>query len=92
MDRLENFSYEARGLLFDYLEEYEEGSGEEMELDVVAVCCDFSEDSAEDIAANYSLDVEGLDEEETADIVRDYLNENTILVGETSSGFVYQVF
>ena len=92
MDRLENFSYEARGLLFDYLEEYEESTGEELELDVIAVCCDFSEDSAEDIAQNYGIDIDGLDEDETADAVRDYLNENTILVGETSSGFVYQVF
>lgn len=92
MNRLENFSYEARGLLFDHLEEYEESSGEELELDVIAVCCDYSEDSAEDIAQNYGIGIEGLDEEETADAVRGYLSENTVLVGETPRGFVYGVF
>lgn len=29
--------------LFDYLEDYEEETGEEMDFDMVAICCDFSE-------------------------------------------------
>ena len=97
MDHLENFSYEARGLLFDYLEEYEESTGEELEMDIIAVCCEYSEDSANSIAANY-MDAEEyaefkeLSEDEQIDGIRDYLNENTTIVGETSSGFVYQQF
>ena len=43
MKRLENFSYAGRKALFAYFEEYEEDSGEEVELDVIAICCDFSE-------------------------------------------------
>lgn len=98
MDRLENFSYEARGLLFDYLEEYEEATGEELELDVIAVCVDYSEDSPESIADNYSIDISECDDEHgdrnvcIDKAVMDYLNENTQVVGITASGIVYAVF
>ena len=91
-DRKENFSYEGLNALFDYFEDYEESTGEEIELDVIAICCEYSEDTAEDIIANYSIDVEGMDEDEQLEAVRDYLNENTQLVGETSTGFVYAIF
>jgi hypothetical protein len=91
-DRKENFSYEGLKVLFDYLEDYEEQTGEEIELDVIALCCDYSEDNPDDIIANYSIDVEGLDDDEKIDAVRDYLNDNTTLVGETSTGFVYLSF
>ena len=92
-DRLENFSYEARELLFDYFEEVDEY----MELDVIAICCDYNENSAESIAYNY-MDAEEyaefkeLDEEEQINGIRDYLDNNTILIGETSTGFVYANF
>jgi hypothetical protein len=91
-DRKENFSYEALGLLFDYFESYEEETGQEIELDVIAICCEYNEDTIEDIARNYSIDVEGMDEDEKIDAVRDYLNDNTMLVGETATGFVYLAF
>jgi hypothetical protein len=91
-DRKENFSYEALGLLFDYFESYEEETGQEIELDVIAICCEYSEDNPDDIIANYSIDVEGMDEDEKIDAVRDYLNDNTTLVGETATGFVYLAF
>ena len=41
--RNETFTYEGLGALFDYLEELEEDIGEEIELDVIALCCDYSE-------------------------------------------------
>lgn len=83
------FSYEALGLLFDYLND----CGSDVELDVVGVCCEFSEDTPEAIADNYSIDTEGLDEGEIKDAVLSYLEDNTSVVGETSSGaFVYVQF
>jgi hypothetical protein len=91
-DRLDNFSFEALDLLFAYFEEYEESTGEEIELDVVSICCDFNESDADDIITNYSIDVEGMDDDEKIEAVRDYLQDNTTLVGETASGFVYAVF
>jgi hypothetical protein len=97
-DRKENFSYEALGLLFDYFESYEEETGQEIELDVIAICCDYAEDTVADIARNYSVDLSDLDpedddyEDQCTEAVRDYLNDNTTLVGETSTGFVYLAF
>lgn len=88
MGRGDQFSYEALDLLFDYFEEIDE----DMELDVIAICCDFAESSAEEIAQDYSIDIEGLDEDEIIETVREYLEDNTSIVGETSSGFVYQSF
>jgi len=35
-----DFSYEGLGSLYDYLEQYEDNTGEEIELDVLAICCD----------------------------------------------------
>lgn len=90
--RKDQFSYEALGLLFEYFEEYEESTGEEIELDVIALCCDYSEDHPDDIISNYRIDVEGLDDDEKIEAVRDYLEENTQLVGETCNGFVYAAF
>lgn len=96
--RADNFTHEGLRALFDYLEEYEESTGEEIELDVIALCCDYSEDTVADIAANYSIDLSDIDPEDLdydqacIDTVRDYLNDNTSLVGETSTGFVYANF
>lgn len=97
-DRKENFSYEGLKALFDYLEDYEEQTGEEIELDVIALCCDYAEDTVADIARNYSIDLNDADpeaddyEDQCTEAVRDYLNDNTTLVGETSTGFVYACF
>ncbi len=43
MGRLSQFSYEARQKLYEYFEEYEDSTGEEIELDVIAICCEYTE-------------------------------------------------
>jgi hypothetical protein len=91
-DRKNQFSYEGLAVLFDYFEDYEEQTGQEIELDVIAICCEYSEDNPDDIISNYSIDVEGMDDDEKIEAVRDYLNDNTMLVGETATGFVYLAF
>ena len=58
-DRYDQFGYAALSSLFDYLEQLEDDTGEEIELDVIALCCDYSVDTVEDIASNYSIDIEG---------------------------------
>jgi len=85
--RKDQFSYEGLGILFDYLEEVDGGN---YELDVIALCCDYSEDSPEDIAEAYGIELpEDQDEIEHREIVRDYLDNHTIVVGETPNGFIY---
>ena len=88
MGRAGNFSYEGRGLLFDYFEQLEEDTGEEMELDVVAICCQYSEDTYQGIASAYDIDIEGMDEDEAVEAVRDYLEYNTIIIGQVDQSFV----
>lgn len=64
MDRLENFSYEGRSALFDYLTEIEESDGKPIELDVIALCCEFSEDRIENVLKEYNLETfEDLEDE-----------------------------
>jgi hypothetical protein len=41
-DRYDQFGYEALRALFDNIEEMEQDTGEEMELDVIALCCDWA--------------------------------------------------
>jgi len=84
----ENFTYDALGLLFDYFEGLEEDMGSEIELDVVAICCDYTEDDAVSIAGNYDIDITDMDEEEALEAVQDYLNNNTSVVGTTSTGSI----
>ena len=48
------FSYEGLVTIFGMLEEYEQGSEQELELDVIAICCDFTEyDSFEELTEAY---------------------------------------
>lgn len=90
----ENFSYEGLEVLFNYLEEYSDSTGEPVELDVIALCCDYEESSIEEIISYHSIDVsdaEG-DEEEVECIVEGYLQDNTSVCGKVEGGFVYASF
>ena len=93
MGRAEQFSYEGLEVLFDYLEQYEEDTGEELELDVVALCCEYCEDTVAEIAANYSIDLTDCEgEDEQTEVVCEYLENNGAFVGEVTGGFVYRAF
>ena len=92
-DRKNTFTYDGMHLLFDYLEEYEESTGSEIELDVIALCCEYDENAWQDIADSYDIDISsGDDDKAKKEIVREYLEEKTQLVGETDSGFIYACF
>lgn len=92
-DRYDQFGYEALRIVFDYLENYEEETGQEIELDVISICCDYSAENYTDIASNYSIDIEGLDDDEAKNAIIEYLQDNTSYLGEAYDGhLVYQVF
>tara|TARA_R110000764_G_scaffold40895_1_gene91531 strand:- start:211 stop:516 length:306 start_codon:yes stop_codon:yes gene_type:complete len=42
-DRVNQFTYEGKKALFEYLEQYEEDCDIEIELDVIALCCEYAE-------------------------------------------------
>jgi hypothetical protein len=88
--RPNNFSYEGLGILFDYFEQLEDEIGEKIELDVIAICCDYSEDSLSNIVDYYSINLEGEDDHEQA--VKDYLENATNVIGFTKDKIIYQIF
>ena len=91
MGRDNQFSYEGKRALFDYLEAYAEDTGTSVELDIVALCCDYTEASYEEIARDYRIDVMG-DNEECKGEVQEYLDYHTAIAGEVPGGFVFANF
>ena len=90
-DRIDQFTPMGLILLYDFLIEMEEDTGEEWDLDVIALCCDFYEETAEDIAENYSVELP--DGDDVAEVVSEYLMDNTMFVGSTDAGtMLYQAF
>lgn len=55
LDRQDQFSYDAKRALFDYLEDVEESTGQLIELDVIALCCEYTESTFAEIRQDYSL-------------------------------------
>lgn len=104
--REDNFSREGLSLLFEYLEQLEEDTGEEMELDVISLCCDYSELTFQEVAKEYSLTLEETEDEgeevtynwetmnddQLEEVVKEYLEENTCVVGFTDTTVVYLNF
>ena len=84
MGRMENFSYDGLSALFEYFENLEDDIGEEIECDVIGICCDFTEESIDDVIDNYEIDIieeEGpIDYDEVIDQAIEYLEENTCVV------------
>ena len=58
----DNFSYDGLKALFEYLEEYGDGMGEEVELDVIALCCEYMEyDSLKEYNDDYGTKYSEID-------------------------------
>ena len=85
--------------LAEYLQQWEDETGEEMELDVVAIRCDWSEyDSLQAWAADYfsgdwreELDAADCDDEEAADKIREYIADHGQLI-EFDGGVIISRF
>ena len=81
--RHEQFSYAAQYALFEYLEEMSEDCDVPYELDVIGLCCEFSEIYLEDVFALYDLD-----EELSNDEALEWLQERTTVIETSSVGLV----
>ena len=81
------FSYEGYEALFDYLNSLSEDIGEDYELDVIALCCEFNELSFDDIRQDYQLDKELSNDE-----VINWLEDQTIVVYVGSRSVLFEVF
>ena len=94
--RQNQFSYEGLHALFEYLEEMEDGMGEEMELDVIALCCDYSEfASAKEAAIEHGMTAEDDEDEQDEDAIEEHalqwLQDRTIVITH-DSGIIIQSF
>ena len=82
MGRGEQFSYNGLKALFEYLEEYEEGTGEEVKLDVIALCCEYAEyETLKEFQADYG---------EKYESIEDISNETTLITINDESFIVQQ--
>jgi len=87
--RPNNFSREGLVELFNYFEEFEEGTGEEWEFDGIALCCDFTEyEDLDEFKANYTC--QEYQEIEDWDGLEDYTT--TIPLGNSKKGCIIQNF
>lgn len=65
-----NFSYEGKMALFDYLENYEDETGEEIELDPISLCCEYAEyNSFKEIKKEYPNIINRNDLEDTTIVI-----------------------
>ena len=93
--RMDQLSHEGLEVLFDYLDNLSEDIGEPIELDVVALCCDYYESSIQELIDNYNIDPSEVDEDDQdsiIEVVREYLEDNTSVCGQVEGGFVYAAF
>jgi|TARA_R110000851_G_scaffold318503_1_gene482394 hypothetical protein len=82
-ERMNNFSYDGLKALFEYLEDYEEDTGEEIELDVIALCCDYAEyDSLNEYNDDYGTKYSEIDA----------IQDDTTLIKIDDNSFIIQQY
>lgn len=94
--RKDQFSYEALDVIFDQLEEYSDNTGESVEFDIVAICCEWAESHWSDVAREYDIDLNDFADDEGDDnrikAVAEYLWDNTTAYELSNGVFIYQQF
>lgn len=83
-NRPNDFSYNGLLALWDMLEEYEDSTGEEIEFDPIALCCEYDEyDNIEEFHKTY-------DKEDYPDI--ESIQDNTMVWEFGTESFIIQSF
>lgn len=79
--RGEQFSREALQALFEYIEGLEAETGEDIELDVIALCCEFTEyEDIEDFQSTYGTEYETIEDIEYQTIVIPIARTNGFII------------
>ena len=84
MDRQNQFSYKGKKALFEYLEEYEHCTGEQIEFDPIALSCEYTE---YDNIAEFHLDYNAEDYPD-----KDAIMDNTQIIEFGLESFIIQSF
>lgn len=83
--RPNNFSRAGLFALYDYLEQLEDDIGEEIELDVIALCCEYAEyDSLQEFQRDYG--------EKDFKSIEDIEERTTVILKHSEYGFIIQQF
>ena len=77
------FSYEGAKALYNYLEEYEEGTGTQIEFDPIALMCEYTE------YKNLNEIIEDYQDIKTIEDLQDY---TTVILINNSEGIIIQNF
>ena len=89
MGREGNFSNDGLVALYEYLEMLEDDTGQPIELDVIALCCEFTEyDNLEEFQADYGREFSNIDKRFKYSIE----DNTTIIPIEGTDGFIIQNF
>lgn len=81
--RPDNFTYDGLTALFDYFDKYEESCQQEIELDPIAICCEFTEyASLEEFQKNYGDKYKTLED----------LEDETTVIRVDGNRFIIQDF
>jgi len=81
-DRENRFTYGGKRALFDWLEALDADCGTETELDVIALCCEFTEyGNLAELQADYT-DIKDMDS----------LNDNTTVIMIDDTSFIIQAY
>lgn len=78
--RRDQFSYEGKKALYNYLNQLSDDIDEPIELEVIGLCCDFTEyETLEDFNYYYNLDLNSIDDiEEYTTVIP--IDENSFII------------
>jgi hypothetical protein len=90
LGRIDNFSHSGLQALFNHLEDIEQVGGGEIELDVIAICCEFTEfDTA--LQAAHAFSALTIDQDLTEIEALQFLTDNTEVI-RFDGGIIIQNF
>lgn len=87
------FSYAALEAIFDHLEDYSEQTGQNVDFDLIGICCEWAELNWADIAEDYKINLSDCEtDEERIEEVEYFMSERTTILPLGDGDFVYIQF
>jgi len=95
MGRYDQFSLEGLKVIYKYITAYESESGQEIELDVTALCCEVVELTPSEIFVDYVTSIDQDDLKDDPDLMAKavaFLESKTMVLGKTETTIIYNQF
>lgn len=98
--RLDSFGYKGWRTLAEYLDNLSDDIGEDIEIDIIGICCDYSmASSIGEYVSEYGIpanmtseEFDELDDEEKLEAIEEFLLGNTALVHCSEDLIIWQSF